>query len=174
MLGKPILLPTTPRERSVAASHADVLESWGFSITVDPAQLAARLVRVPMLLGVQLSAKDAVEYLAKLADVQHSAVLMRSLRPPAVTRVLQSKACRGAIMFNQQLSLPECRDLLSKLARCRLPFQCAHGRPSMMPLLDLGKDVPGTSSVRAPRRTRMPLHIRLSGRDPATASPASE
>lgn len=27
--------------------------------------------------------------------------------------------------------------LLSQLSECKLPFQCAHGRPSIIPLLDL-------------------------------------
>ena len=41
-------------------------------------------------------------------------------------------------MFNDVLSRDECIDLLQRLAECALPFQCAHGRPSMVPLLDIG------------------------------------
>lgn len=44
----------------------------------------------------------------------------------------------GAIMFNDALSLDECSSLVLRLANCAFPFQCAHGRPSMVPLLDLG------------------------------------
>jgi DNA mismatch repair ATPase MutL len=62
------------------------------------------------------------------------------IRPPAVARVLNSKACRGAIMFGDPLSPYECAALLERLARTRFPFQCAHGRPSMVPLVTL---VPG-------------------------------
>ncbi len=57
------------------------------------------------------------------------------LMPPAVRRVLNSKACRGAVMFGDELSLEQCRTLLAQLAKCRNPFQCAHGRPSAVPLL---------------------------------------
>lgn len=40
-------------------------------------------------------------------------------------------------MFNDVLTVDECRSLISRLARCVFPFQCAHGRPSMIPILDL-------------------------------------
>lgn len=40
-------------------------------------------------------------------------------------------------MFNDPLSLDECKFLLRSLANCALPFQCAHGRPSMIPLVYL-------------------------------------
>lgn len=45
----------------------------------------------------------------------------------------------GAIMFNDVLTQQECCDLIQRLSKCAFPFQCAHGRPSMAPLLDLGR-----------------------------------
>jgi len=41
-------------------------------------------------------------------------------------------------MFNDYLSLDDCKELVRKLSRCVFPFMCAHGRPSMVPLVDLG------------------------------------
>ncbi|KAL2816098.1 hypothetical protein BJX63DRAFT_147500 [Aspergillus granulosus] len=58
--------------------------------------------------------------------------------PSGILDLLNSRACRTAIMFNDVLSLDECQDLVRRLATCIFPFQCAHGRPSMVPLLDLG------------------------------------
>jgi DNA mismatch repair protein MLH3 len=40
-------------------------------------------------------------------------------------------------MFNDELSNQQCKILLSRLAACAFPFQCAHGRPSMVPLVEL-------------------------------------
>ena len=34
----------------------------------------------------------------------------------------------GAIMFNDTLTLEQCKMLVSKLSDTALPFQCAHGR----------------------------------------------
>lgn len=41
-------------------------------------------------------------------------------------------------MFNDVLSTEECKRLVERLAGCAFPFQCAHGRPSMVPLVDIG------------------------------------
>lgn len=41
-------------------------------------------------------------------------------------------------MFNDALSLEDCQQLVSRLSKCAFPFQCAHGRPSMAPLVDIG------------------------------------
>jgi DNA mismatch repair protein MLH3 len=40
-------------------------------------------------------------------------------------------------MFNDELSTDQCKTLISRLAECAFPFQCAHGRPSMIPLMNL-------------------------------------
>ncbi|KAI0136937.1 hypothetical protein BJ170DRAFT_35860 [Xylariales sp. AK1849] len=58
--------------------------------------------------------------------------------PQGVLDMINSRACRCAIMFNDVLTLEDCKDLLRRLADCAFPFQCAHGRPSMVPLVDLG------------------------------------
>ncbi|KAI1078515.1 hypothetical protein F5B20DRAFT_591361 [Whalleya microplaca] len=58
--------------------------------------------------------------------------------PQGILDMINSRACRSSIMFNDHLSHEECVDLVTRLADCALPFQCAHGRPSMVPLVDLG------------------------------------
>lgn len=58
--------------------------------------------------------------------------------PQGLLDLINSRACRSAIMFNDKLSLSQCKNLVQKLARCVFPFMCAHGRPSMVPLVDLG------------------------------------
>lgn len=58
--------------------------------------------------------------------------------PQGLLDMLNSRACRSAIMFNDELTREECQTLIHRLADCAFPFQCAHGRPSMVPLVDLG------------------------------------
>ncbi|CAO3565386.1 unnamed protein product [Mortierella alpina] len=59
--------------------------------------------------------------------------------PRAILDVVNSKACRGSIMFNHELSLQQCQELVHDLAQCSFPFQCAHGRPSVVPLTVLAQ-----------------------------------
>jgi DNA mismatch repair protein MLH3 len=58
--------------------------------------------------------------------------------PKGLIQMLNSRACRSAIMFNDELSKEECKALVKRLGKCSFPFQCAHGRPSMVVLGDLG------------------------------------
>jgi DNA mismatch repair protein MLH3 len=58
--------------------------------------------------------------------------------PKDLLHMAHSRACRSAIMFNDALSLEECRDLVGRLGECVFPFVCAHGRPSLVPLVELG------------------------------------
>ncbi|CAG8981890.1 hypothetical protein HYALB_00013563 [Hymenoscyphus albidus] len=58
--------------------------------------------------------------------------------PRGILDLLNSRACRSAIMFNDPLTREQCEGLVSRLAGCVFPFMCAHGRPSLVPLVGLG------------------------------------
>ena len=70
---------------------------------------------------------------------EHESDWLRRIRdcPQGILDLLNSRSCRSAIMFNDFLTLEECRALILRLSACKFPFQCAHGRPSMVPLVDL-------------------------------------
>ncbi|KAI1153533.1 hypothetical protein F4825DRAFT_414596 [Nemania diffusa] len=68
--------------------------------------------------------------------------------PQGILDMMNSRACRSSIMFNDPLSREECANLLKRLADCAFPFQCAHGRPSMVPLVDLGDTMASTLERR--------------------------
>ena len=63
-----------------------------------------------------------------------------SLQTPHTTHINTSQACRQAIKFGDPLTLDECRTIVRNLALCELPFQCAHGRPSVVPILRIRGD----------------------------------
>lgn len=54
--------------------------------------------------------------------------------PKVLLEMLNSRACRSAVMFNDVLGVPECADLVERLGKCAFPFMCAHGRVSMVPI----------------------------------------
>lgn len=57
--------------------------------------------------------------------------------PTVFREIFNSKACRSAIMFGNELSRVECTLLVKDLAKCKFPFQCAHGRPSVIPITEI-------------------------------------
>lgn len=75
--------------------------------------------------------------------IQEQVELVQTMRgaqgtlPLTFLKVLASQACHGAIKFNDSLTSEESCRLMEALSSCQLPFQCAHGRPSMMPLADI-------------------------------------
>lgn len=75
--------------------------------------------------------------MAGSSHAPHSWVQKMNGCPKGIFDLLNSRACRGSIMFNDPLSIDECKTLVARLSRCAFPFQCAHGRPSMVPILDL-------------------------------------
>ncbi|XP_038823357.1 DNA mismatch repair protein Mlh3 [Salvelinus namaycush] len=77
------------------------------------------------------------EYLQEQIELLRSTGRVRGTLPLTVLKVLASLACHGAIKFNDRLSKEECCSLVGALSSCQLPFQCAHGRPSIAPLVDV-------------------------------------
>lgn len=67
--------------------------------------------------------------------------------PAGILEMLNSRACRGAVMFNDVLEVGECEALVQRLGGCKFPFLCAHGRPSMVPLVGVGEGVGGGGEV---------------------------
>ncbi|KIX93278.1 uncharacterized protein Z520_10921 [Fonsecaea multimorphosa CBS 102226] len=57
--------------------------------------------------------------------------------PKGMIELLKSRSCRSAIMFNDYLDTRQCHELVRNLSQCTLPFQCAHGRPTLTVLADL-------------------------------------
>jgi len=100
-----------------------------------PNKRLVKMTRSCKILRVRLNVDDMIEFAEYCCDqVTPSSSSSSLICPPSVTRLLQSKACRGAIMFGDEITACQARALISQLANCKLPFQCAHGRPSVQVL----------------------------------------
>ncbi|XP_021259557.1 DNA mismatch repair protein Mlh3 isoform X4 [Numida meleagris] len=76
------------------------------------------------------------EFIQEQVELVQTTGGARGTLPLTFLKVLASQACHGAIKFNDSLTSEESCQLIEALSSCQLPFQCAHGRPSMMPLAD--------------------------------------
>jgi DNA mismatch repair ATPase MutL len=122
------------QEQLLLATFRARARAWGWE--VQPSASAdgeALLLSVPVVHGVEIGLRGLLEYLHELDATGGGS----TQPPPAVARVLASKACRSAWMFGDALSYADGQALLDALAKCQLPFQCAHGRPTIVPMLDL-------------------------------------
>ncbi|XP_018429839.1 PREDICTED: DNA mismatch repair protein Mlh3 [Nanorana parkeri] len=104
---------------------------------------------------VMVARKMVEEFLQE--EVQGSSVVCMG-KSTVVYGVRQ--CCVGAVKFNDPLSADECRHLVRCLAQCSLPFQCAHGRPAILPLADLRHLQPKDQVPPKPNLSRLRRHYK--------------
>lgn len=133
--------------------------------------ITVELTQVPIVFGEALTAQDFLEFIHSLSEHSKFMAPRSMLQPPCVKRIAASKACRTAVVFGDILSLTECQDMMVKLSKTSLPFQCAHGRPSVVPLLLLEQlkesNGDGNRSIarRNSRLTRTPTYSNILSND---------
>ena len=145
------LLTLNKAELLVLESNEEAIRDWGFEWQIKSDSTSV-LTQSPVILEEVITVSDFMEYLHYLqndwrcsrVDIGTMLDAMKVNKsttiypvPPAVTRILASRACRSSIMFGTHLSNSECLQLISKLSNTEYPFQCAHGRPTVLPLMQI-------------------------------------
>lgn len=101
-------------------------------------QPTAVLLAVPCVYENEVLTED--DFLEFCHDIQMHHELPDHLhQPPSFLRIAASKACRSAIKFGQVLHMQEMQQMIHDLQSMKMPFQCAHGRPSCVPMLEMGE-----------------------------------
>lgn len=142
----------------------DILRQWHFqySISSSPQEdgggegdhgskkgsYVVSLTETLQILEESLTINDFLEFVYYLHDQMH-VLPMCALKPPAVTRILAFRSCHSAVRFGDHLSLEQCKDMVNQLPSTSFPFQCAHGRPSMVPMVEYVNDK-RNHSIRPP------------------------
>ena len=69
----------------------------------------------------------------------HGKGFFRFVSPRCCTyqKLLHTLTKTGAVKFGDSLSMNQCVQITRGLAQCEVPFECAHGRPVMTPLMEL-------------------------------------
>jgi DNA mismatch repair protein MLH3 len=165
LLDQPVLFEVTAEESNLFRTHAPVFARFGILYDLRantegkvhhalatralPPAIAERCKLFPKLLIDLLRSEiwSRVDSGKALAAVQadppreEQGWLERiGSCPKALLDMVNSRACRSAIMFNDVLSLRECEEMMERLAKCAFPFMCAHGRVSMVPIGTVGGD----------------------------------
>ncbi|XP_015276122.1 PREDICTED: DNA mismatch repair protein Mlh3 [Gekko japonicus] len=144
----PLEIEITEEQRRLLWCCHKSLEEWGLELSFpenNPLQILVG--KVPLCFvereaselrrGRQTVAKSIVqEFIREQIELLQTTGGARGTLPLTILKVLASQACHGAIKFNDPLTFEESCQLMKALSCCQLPFQCAHGRPSMLPLAD--------------------------------------
>ncbi|KAH8428817.1 putative DNA mismatch repair protein (Mlh3) [Aspergillus melleus] len=152
----PLVFEIPSIEKPLFGRYRDFFGSWGIEYTVEqkPTERSAFIFvhRVPLLIAErcrmepilvielirgELWGREETRRRPDHADEDKGWVGRLKGCPQGLIDLLNSRACRTAIMFNDELTAGECQHLVNRLAQCVFPFQCAHGRPSMIPIVDM-------------------------------------
>lgn len=152
---QPQLVLLNEKEAQTLTANEDIVRAWGFDFEfLESAQTDSSLLYTSVEDGDNCDGEYYVELRttpkidtrsANTEDFREFLQMLKQnmgywswtvMRPPVITRLLHSRACRSAIMFGDYLSVSQCQELMEDLRECKLPFQCAHGRPSVVPLVE--------------------------------------
>ncbi|KAF5868504.1 putative dna mismatch repair protein [Botrytis fragariae] len=151
-LEKPISFDISTKDSQLFRTYMNHFSYWGIIYSVSsmaaiitvqylPPLITARLIANPNLL-LHILRTELYSYHGN--PTSHPPITSESTWieriahiPKSILELLSSRACRTAIMFNDELGVDECRELVRRLSNCKFPFMCAHGRVSMVPLGDL-------------------------------------
>lgn len=141
LLKEPIQTYMSNSDCAILAKFANKLEKFGFVTTAT--EQTVRSFQVPRCLlnseGGEVLKRRLLDVLLEFVkEIRETQGAMSSV-PQTLMDIWNMQACRSAVKFNDPLSTGEMDRILRELAECQLPFQCAHGRPTVAPMLGLNE-----------------------------------
>ncbi|KNC86332.1 hypothetical protein, variant [Sphaeroforma arctica JP610] len=139
-----IAVKVTEEDAQCVQQQCEALLRWGIEVIVDlEAAFDERIIvcSLPEVFKTGIREDEVGHVVRTLMNEQihihRNTGSMTTILPRVMKRVFNHVACRGAIKFGDELGIDVCRQIVADLAKCDLPFQCAHGRPTLIPLADL-------------------------------------
>ncbi len=124
-LNPPLVVSLSPKEKSVLTTHMEVFEALGFEVD-EFGEDAYAIRSVPTdLYGLS----ERQLFLSVLDELVEFPVKGDS---DAVLSKIASMSCKAAVKGNQALSMAEAEALMKELLMCENPFNCPHGRPTII------------------------------------------
>ncbi len=124
-LNPPLVVSLSPKEKTVLVSHLNMFEALGFEMDeFGDDSYAIRSVPTDLY---GLSEKQL--FLSVLDELVEFPVKGDS---DAVLSKIASMSCKAAVKGNQAISLMEAEVLMKELLACENPFNCPHGRPTII------------------------------------------
>lgn len=124
-LNPPLAVTVTIKEKAVIKKHVDVFESLGFELD-DFGDNVYALRTVPMDLYGMTETEQFLMILDELVEFpvhgDNEGILAK----------IASMSCKAAVKGNMALSMKEAEALLKDLFACENPYNCPHGRPTII------------------------------------------
>ena len=122
----PIIFDVTKVEYLFIMDNLDTFNNLGFKIE-EASEDSFYIRTIP--LWAQKESTEIIEQIIKHI-VNNKVIDIRKIR----NYLAKSISCKGAIKANKKISLDEVNTLMKNLAKCKNPYTCPHGRPSIIKL----------------------------------------
>lgn len=114
--------------------HLDHIRRWGWKVEpVSPVR--HQIAYAPYICETAVHIDRAEHLVAYLDTLARGSVPASIPRP--ILDALASVSCHSAVRFGDKLTHEQCVSIVRALEECEIPFNCAHGRPSIVPLVVL-------------------------------------
>ena len=125
MINPPIIVTLTDLEQNVLIKHMDEFRAAGFDIE----EFGGKEYKINSIPNIFPSIPKAELFNEMLADSTNYDIISPSELILAKTA---SMACKAAIKGNMRISLIEANDLFDELLSLENPYNCPHGRPTII------------------------------------------
>lgn len=120
----PLEIPLSKIETAHLADHLDTFKSFGLKVTLDDHALWVH--EIPHYFH------PGLEYAYTLTMIEHLIEEKNLTRGVLIDQMAKDLSCKHSIKGNQKIARSEVDALLKDLAQCAQPFQCPHGRPTLI------------------------------------------
>ena len=120
----PLEIPLSKIETAHLADHLDTFKTFGLKVTLDDHALWVH--EIPHYFH------PGLEYAYTLTMIEHLIEEKNLTRGVLIDQMAKDLSCKHSIKGNQKIARSEVDALLKDLAQCVQPFQCPHGRPTLI------------------------------------------
>ena len=121
----PMKIELLNKDYIMLREHFDILTDLGFIIE----EFGTNTVIVRSH-PYWLPSEKATESIQKMIDIIITSEEFNSEK--FMDRIAAGVACKASIQAHDQISLTDMEDLIDRLRKCKNPFNCAHGRPTII------------------------------------------
>lgn len=125
ILLQPIAVNLTEAEKEIVDENRELLESFGYDIE-ELGPKACALRAVPFVFDEPSNAAFFLDIIDTLKDKTLKSIYDTKLD------AIATMSCKAAVKGNDKLSFTEAKTLIERMLELENPFNCPHGRPTVI------------------------------------------
>ncbi|XP_011257759.3 uncharacterized protein LOC105252183 [Camponotus floridanus] len=142
-LRDPLAMEIPEKTRNSLLRRKVLLKKYGINLGSLRENTKLLIRTIPQCLVTSNDRCSSEKILSKIYDLLNDILKDNTNRantlPVTIHNAIASEACHGAIKFGDKLTREQCTSLVKLLKFTKLPNRCAHGRPTIIPVMELSE-----------------------------------